>query len=107
MFASWPGYYRNHHALIERLLDEATTIVACSDAHAPTICGWACYERAASHVLHYVYVREEFRGFGLARRMVDALPSADVLYTHLTRDVDARRLPPGWRHSLYPLMRTA
>lgn len=92
------AYWTGHHDLIERLLERASVRVACSSTHAGTIVGFACVGWPST--LHYVYVREEFRRYGVARRLLADLP-AGVTYSHRSDMVSALPVPDGWFFSPY------
>jgi hypothetical protein len=66
-------YFSEHHKLIERLLQRATTKVACSPTDPTNIYGYICYERIDGvYVLHYAYVKHTFRNLGILRAMIKA-----------------------------------
>lgn len=69
-----PRYRRRVNANIDRVLDDRTTrcLVAC---HADTnrILGWLVYSSPPGmRCVHMAYVRDDERGRGLCRRLVDA-----------------------------------
>lgn len=84
-------YYYSHHKLLEVILPRAVVAVATDPSDPDLIVGWACAEgQPGALILHYVYVKHRFRGFGVARRLVEALLAGagspgQVFYTHLTR----------------------
>ncbi len=51
-------------------LDTTRVIVACTDTDEARIMGWLAYRVGKPAVLHYVYVRKEYRGKGLCRRLL-------------------------------------
>lgn len=68
-------YYGNHHGIIERLWADpgVTWMVLCYARNPNFILGWMCAEATdRGPVVHYVYVRPEFRRWGFARRLVEA-----------------------------------
>jgi len=91
------AYYSGHHDLIDRLMHRAEMRVACSVTRHDTIVGWACVEPA---VVHYVFVREEFRCNGVARRLLAELPER-VTYTHRTDVCRALPIPAAWFYNAY------
>lgn len=62
-----------------------------------TIVGWACVE-PSKRLVHYVYVRGEFRRRGIARQLLADFAPEGVYYSLLTYD-GAAAAPPGWRFS--------
>lgn len=86
-------YWRQHRDLISRLLEAgARVLVACDPQDTWTVWGWACgYREGSTFVVHYVYVKEAFRGPGLdlGTILFDALTDGgdfeQLVYTHDTR----------------------
>ena len=74
-------------------LDEgARVVVHVADEDHDAIIGWVC---GTSSVLHYVYVRSDFRGGGIARGLYQHIGSPRA-YT--MRPASPRvRVPDGWR----------
>lgn len=92
------AYYSGHHQLVCRLLARHPVRVACSVDAPDTIVGWACVEPPS--VVHYVFVREEFRRYGVARRLLADLPER-VTYTHRTDVCKALPIPAAWFFNMY------
>lgn len=63
------SYFKGQHRAIERILgDKTTTVKVACLADAPEVLvGYAAY---TGTVLHFVYVKEDWRGIGLAKDMV-------------------------------------
>lgn len=72
---------------------DGARIVVCVAAEDPdAILGWAAGNAA---VLHYVYVRHDFRGGGIAKQLVAALGSPR---SYTLKPANPRtRVPGGWR----------
>ena len=91
----WQGYanVRDH------LLATCKITIACSAGSPRTIAGFAVYEPKG--VVHCVYVRQEFRGYGIARAMLSDLTTrkAVIWFTLWSRDLQVKRLPEGWHFS--------
>lgn len=98
--AGHTAYYSGQHALIERLMQAGTVRVVCSQASPDTIVGWASMEPG---VVHYVWVREEFRRAGVAKMLLSAC-GPRVEYTHRTDLCRELPIPEGWWFNLYRLM---
>lgn len=79
-----PIYFDGHHALIERLIDRWPPIIACPSDDLDTICGWACGDGGST--LHYVYVKEAYRGNGVCRGLLAGYRDP-LTVTHLTHHV--------------------
>ncbi len=82
---------------VNRMLDMMDVYVATSENDADAILGWAIMEpTAAGWCLHYVYVRPEVRGFGIARELVSRASYPVDRYSHRSRHV--RQPPVGWSY---------
>lgn len=76
---------------IASCLTDGQALVACLEQDEDTILGFAVAS-ADGRVLHYVYVRLDARGIGVARELVGRL---DVeAYTHRAHKI--RGIPPNW-----------
>ena len=67
--------------------DEAEFVVACDDEDTNSILGWACYE--LPNVLHYVYVKKPFRGYGITHRLLRSRIELPIFVTHWTECADS------------------
>lgn len=91
-------FFALHHEVIERILARGGELVIAHPEDDPqTILGYLLFERAAPHakvagvavpeiILHWVYVKKAFRGYGVARTLFQSrriVPGA-VAFTHLT-----------------------
>lgn len=66
-----PIYFTEHHKLIERLLKDCKTVIACSVNDVAEIYGYICYQEVESTmVFHYAYVKHTFRNLGIAKELV-------------------------------------
>lgn len=83
-------FFHEMNPRVDSLIAEAQTVVAANPEDSDHILGWAC---AGQAVLHFVYVRQSFRGNGLATAMVRNLFSGNVpdplRCTHFTHDAEA------------------
>ena len=82
-------YYTHVNGVLPRLLDGSRTAIACNPLDAEHVFGWACVDRDESEgaVLHYAYVKRDYRGMGVARRLLESLgirEGARVIVTHWT-----------------------
>jgi GNAT superfamily N-acetyltransferase len=82
-------FHEHHRPIRDRILYErgnATVIVCCSKEDPWLIIAWIAVEQLDdSLTIHYVYVKEAFKGLGIARRLVNMVSKGDVIYfTHLT-----------------------
>lgn len=89
-------YFLKHHRVIEMLLrmPETLPLIACDADNPHHIFGW-CVSQVVNGVLciHYLFVKEEYRKMGVAKRMVRQLLDQEaqempvIVYTHDTPDV--------------------
>ena len=84
-------YYPQQHKVLEQLIPRSTVIMAVSSEDPDHIFGWICYSKLSGFLcLHYIYVKQPFRGHGLARRLLKLpLDTEDVyndtiLHSHQT-----------------------
>jgi GNAT superfamily N-acetyltransferase len=75
-------FEHRHSALICNLIKESTVLIAAQREEPDIIVGYVVFQR---DVLHYIYVKEAFRGFGIASKLIaEANFPWRVRYTHLT-----------------------
>ncbi len=82
-------YYAEHHEIIKSILDKGNVIIACDDTNPDVIVGFIAAEVVdVALVIHYAYVKNSFRGYGIAKLMYDTLAAPEnpeITYcTHLT-----------------------
>ena len=84
-------YFHGHHRLLEKLLQRASVVVACDQQDPSQILGWLCYEMIREPkeilVVHFVYVKSAYRGFGVGRQLWNAVHVPDIrtVATHWTK----------------------
>ena len=74
-------YFADMGRRVEALLDRTAVLVAHDPADPDIILAWACIEPPA---VHYVFVRKDFRGLGLARALVSSIEGLTT-FTHWSR----------------------
>ena len=89
-----PIYRREKKAVVNKLLDGAVTLVAHELDDEDKILGYICGE-ASLPVIHYVYVKRIYTGFGIARLLVDTYCNAledsrVVTISHITHAFTTR-----------------
>lgn len=98
-------FYFWHHKVVTRILARLTTriYVAVSPDAPDVILGWICVEASTvkipdfkdhNRVLHYIFVKPEFRRFGIAKKLFEA--------AHLTQDTKAYFT--HWTHPVEPFL---
>jgi hypothetical protein len=83
-------FKRGHRLAIALAVNASRLLVACDPMAPHVLVGWAC---GGPRMLHYVYVKDEFRGDGVCRCLLDALGCADgdVTVTHWASAMDRWR----------------
>lgn len=92
------AFFSGHHAIVTRLLTRATVRLAVSEENDQVFVGFACIE--PPNVVHFVYVAEDFRRAGVARRLLEGLDDACV-YTHRTDLCKQLPIPASWWFNFY------
>lgn len=83
-------YWKRQREVVANLVDRSDVWVACDPLNPWTVWGWICAERQANVlVVHYVYVKNPFRGFKvgsmLVKELVEERPTDAVFYTADTK----------------------
>lgn len=85
-------FYSGQHKLIEHLIANSTTIVACSKEDPLQIFGYICASRVQGIlVVHYIYVKQTYRMLGVGKMLLnhfDFQLSSASCYTHRTETGD-------------------
>jgi len=86
-------FCQEQHALIERLLKRCKILIACNQQFEDQIYGYIVYEVIdKTLVLHFIYIRFDFRQFGIASKLLSLannIKTDDRVYTQPT---------PAWKH---------
>lgn len=79
-------YYSEHKRVLQsRFRNGAHLLVACLKEDPQVILGFMFYEQ---HIIHYIYVKKDFRKFGIARRLLEFSEyPAPYVVTHWTSDL--------------------
>jgi GNAT superfamily N-acetyltransferase len=75
-------YKRIQGRAIELAMASGQTLIACAPDLDDQILGWVCAR--PPHVLHYVFVKEDFRGRGLGRALFEAALGAGLERVYVT-----------------------
>jgi len=109
LYGARPAYHLTWRA--RKLLAKHGARVACDPESPSTILGWASVSPQTSEhdaVVLWAYVREDFRGIGLAKallrdRLEATVPTVAAFQLYMqddeTKRARPRTLPPGWRYS--------
>ncbi len=89
-------YWDVYSAIIGRLLGRSKVFVACDPDSENVIYGYLVVEYKDRPVVHWMYVKQSFRGFGIALQLAEAAKvTEDSYYTFRTADCRALCGPEG------------
>lgn len=102
-------YFEYQHKILERILasPQSICIAACNIDDTDQIFGYVLSERlAGQRVIHWIYVKHDFRGNGIARALevaaLESLGQGPVFFTHRTKSVE--RLADARRYTYHPYL---
>jgi len=102
-------FYSLYRRRIEKKIAEAPPIVACNTHDDDQIFGWMCAEIMAPKpgqnpipVIHYLFVKRPFRGWGIARQLAEGF-DAPIVVTHWTKTSEAFGPALLYKPSLFKL----
>lgn len=75
-----------HDTLLKRIISNSTLTLACDPDDEDTVWGFVC---ADGDLLHFIYVKSAFRGFGIGGCLfrAAALPSGKIVISHRTKSL--------------------
>lgn len=88
-------FFENHRKRLYRLLDRSHCIVANPRDHPDIIVAYIVWElpEEGNAVIHYIYVKSDYRKMGLARLLVDvAAAGRKITATHRTDTIRRDRI---------------
>ncbi len=97
----WEAYKYYHQGVLERLLREGRTVVACAPEESNQILGYCNYYGAprSPPVLNYVFVKGPFRRFGVGSKLLEVAgfgKTQPFAFTHLNDSPLVHRLRKQW-----------
>jgi hypothetical protein len=92
-------YFRGHEALVKKALKRSEIICAVNKEDPNHVFGWICFEKQSIPILHYLYVKEAFRKFGIGTNLFHHMRSTTFAYTHKTDSIE--RFTAQGIYSLY------
>ncbi len=85
-------FYKWHHMIVQNILGRNTAnVLIANPIDEPDVnLGFICYEKGDAKVLHYVFVKPEFRNFGIGKRLYHVAmgDNSTAFFTHWTYPVD-------------------
>jgi GNAT superfamily N-acetyltransferase len=91
----WAGVVPNNdwHASMKNIIDQLQTrgsevVMAVADDDRDQIMGYVCYEKslAGIPVIHYIFVKDDFRREGLGTALLGVTGNGSLIYTFRTED---------------------
>ena len=73
-------FFEVHQRILDELLSKSKVIIACKDDDEDLIFGYIVFE---PHIMHYVYVKEPFRNYGIGKRLIQEVKTP-FQTSHLT-----------------------
>lgn len=99
-------FYAEHHKVIEKLLKEHETLIACNDADPSQIFGFINAGKVDGiFCLNYIYVKQTFRNLSIGKTLLNAFehdPGSASVITHWTRM--AERLAAKYNFVYHPYL---
>lgn len=84
-------YYDGQKQILYKILDNAHTIVATPKEHPSIIAGYIVWESSEPAIIHYIYIKSDYRRMGLGSLLVEVASSGGkVVATHRTNDVKGK-----------------
>lgn len=81
-------FFESYREVIDNILDQSSVAVACMQDDPNVIIGYIVYASYYSFdhvILHYLFVKESFRKFGVAKSLTNVLDiQKPIKFTHLT-----------------------
>lgn len=82
-------YFRGHEPLVKKALKRSQVVCAVNRDDPNHAFGWVCFEPGSIPILHYLYVKESFRGFGIGTALFHHVRAGQSFaYTHKTESFD-------------------
>jgi hypothetical protein len=83
-----PVFFAQHHKVLEGICKQAEVIIACNVEDISQIYGYIAHEKTEDvSVIHFIYVKEIYRKFGLSNILLEAIgvtKDTPFFYTHRT-----------------------
>ena len=75
-----------HDTLLKKIISTSTLTLACDPDDEDTVWGFVC---SAGDLLHFIYVKSAFRGFGIGGCLFRAagLPDGNIVISHRTKSL--------------------
>jgi GNAT superfamily N-acetyltransferase len=98
------SYLTAHNKTLNGLLDNCECKIVCDTEDPDLIYGFIIYESMKEwDVIHYIYIRKDFRGRGLADKLIfeACTGNTQLVLSHLTDDFKPAKLKKYWSKVIY------
>lgn len=99
-------FFTEHHKVIERLLKQNETIIACNPDDESQIFGFINAGNVDGILcVNYIYVKQSFRNLGIGKTLLESFrPDSEsaAVYTHFTRM--SEKLAPKYNFVYHPYL---
>lgn len=98
------SYLTAHNRTVNGLLDKCKCTVVCDGEDEDLIYGFIIYQKLNDwDVIHYVYIRKDFRGRGIADKLIfdSRSDNKQLAISHKTDEITPARLKKYWSKVIY------
>ena len=97
------SYMVGQNKVINHLIDTSKVLIACDDQDEDLILGFMIYDNfPLADVLHYCYLRKDFRQNGIVHLMIKQIQKSDSLaISHITDEIRPARLKKFWNKVIF------
>jgi len=81
-------YFEGHRGVIDKLLQKSQTLMAVDEQDEDVIVGFMVYELSTEPVIHYIFIKEDFRKIGIGKKLLAKVTDGTFSFTHWSYDVD-------------------
>lgn len=95
-------FFTEHHKVIDRIMARDPIVKMAVMPDDPSVVfGWAVVEKGPAYTVHYVYVKPDFRKYGIAKALLADIPRPFNYshWTYILRDLEPKI--PGSRFNPY------
>ncbi len=80
-----PVYFKEQERLIKKAITRGRVVIAADPTDKSHAFGWICLDHmGAVDVIHYLYVKEIYRCFGVGRTLMTQIKTDPFVFTHRT-----------------------
>jgi hypothetical protein len=92
------SFLTGHNKVINSILNYAKCLVICDPVESNLLYGFIIFEtRGEFDMIHYAYIRKDFRGLGLLKNIVDIVKTKKNLsISHTNSEIKPAKLKKYW-----------